>query len=84
MPTTLHTETELHKQLSEFYADPLGFVIFAYPWGLPGELLHFDGPDRWQVEILEQIGAEVRSRRFNGRDPVSPLRFARSSGHGII
>jgi hypothetical protein len=76
-------DTELARQMSEFYADPLGFVIFAYPWGLPGDLRHFDGPDQWQVDFLGAVGEQVRLRQFNGRDPVQPIRFARSSGHGI-
>ena len=43
----------------------------------------FDGPDKWQQELLESVGAEVKKRHFDGVNPVIPLRFARSSGHGI-
>lgn len=33
--------------------------------------------------MLEYISAQVKKRRFNGVDPVAPIRVARSSGHGI-
>ncbi len=69
--------------MAEFYADPLAFVLFAYPWGEPGELKLFNGPDDWQRELLERVGKFVKKRRFDGANPVKPLRFARSSGHGI-
>ena len=40
-------------------ADPLRFVLAAFPWG-EGELAGHDGPDRWQRDIL----AAVRDRRL--------------------
>ena len=46
-------------------------------------LEHFAGPDEWQRQELKEIGRQVRLRAFNGRDPVSPIRRAISSGHGI-
>lgn len=76
-------QIDLANQISEFYADPLGFVRFAYPWGEPGPLEDYDGPDAWQAEVLAQIGEEIRKRRFDGHTPVSPLRMATASGHGI-
>lgn len=78
----LQLEENLAGAISDFYADPLGFVKFAYPWG-QGELENFEGPDEWQVALLNYVGAQVRERKFNGRDPVRPIRLARSSGHGI-
>ena len=76
-------DAELADQMAEFYADPLGFVLFAYPWGEKNTPLeHFEGPDADQVEFLRQLGEEVRKRGFNGKDPVMPVRMARSSGHG--
>lgn len=66
-----------------FYADPLGFVLAAYPWGEEGPLKDHDGPDQWQRQTLQRIGDEVRRRRFNGVQPVEPIRVAVSSGHGI-
>lgn len=63
--------------------DPLRFVQEAYPWREPGSLVNHDGPDLWQTAFLEQLGASVRARAFNGLDPVLPIREAVSSGHGI-
>lgn len=83
MATATSTQLQLAKQISQFYGDPLGFVKFAYPWGEPGPLEDYDGPDVWQTETLLSIGAEVRKRRFDGHTPVSPIRMATASGHGI-
>lgn len=72
----------LSSRLADYYDDPLGYVLEMFPWG-KGELLHAKGPDQWQTEALKQIGAEVKSRAFDGHTPVSPIRFCRSSGHDI-
>lgn len=63
--------------------DPYGFVRYAYPWGLPGPLKDYDGPDVWQREFLVQIGEQVTARGFDGLHAVEPIRNAVSSGHGI-
>lgn len=76
-------DLELADEISKYYTDPLGFVIFAYPWGEPGPLEGFAGPDKWQADFLRDLGSEVKRRAFNGRDPVEPIRMAISSGHGI-
>lgn len=73
----------LIKEYSRFYADPLGFVRAAYPWGKQGSLLNHTGPDKWQEEFLVQVGEQVKKRRFNGFTPVSAIREATSSGHGV-
>jgi hypothetical protein len=67
---------------NRFYDDPLGFVIWAFPWGEPGELEHETGPDDNQVAFLEDLGAEVRKRHFDGSTPVMPIQMAMNSGHG--
>lgn len=74
---------DLAEELAKYYADPLGFVRFAYPWGEAGALRDAEGPDKWQVELLAEIGEQVRQRRFTGRLPVAPIRVAVASGHGI-
>ena len=71
----------LADQISEFYADPLGFVKFAYPWGEPGLLEQEPGPDDNQAAFLSDLGELVRSRRFDGVNSVMPIRMAQSSGH---
>ena len=76
-------ELELHDQIAEFYADPLGFVKFAYPWGEPGPLERYSGPDEWQRDFLLELGEFVRARKFDGKTPVLPIRMTTASGHGI-
>lgn len=81
---------ELIEALASFSADPLGFVMFAYPWG-EGELKGYAGPDTWQVELLEELGSGVttiqeviaRALAEDSAEDVDPVRLATSSGHGI-
>src|SRR5687767_7927054 len=74
----------LAEAVAEYYADPLGFVLFAWPWGEKGTWLQdHDGPDVWQEEFLRTLGKEVRARGFDGLHTVMPVRMAASSGHGI-
>lgn len=72
----------LADDCSRFYADPLGFVLWAFDWGV-GELAGQDGPDAWQTQELTDIGASVRENRFDGVTPVEPIREATASGHGV-
>lgn len=72
----------LADQCASFYANPLGWVLWAFDWGY-GELAGFDGPDEWQRDVLSDIGTAVTGRRFNGVNPVDPIREATASGHGI-
>lgn len=83
---TIYTaeDEQLAEWVASTYADPLAFVLGAFPWGEPGgPLERYAGPDTWQREFLEGIGAEVAHNGFNGIDPVPPVRRAVSSGHGI-
>ena len=73
---------ELADAIAETYADPLGFVNLVWDWGV-GELEGHPGPNSFQRGVLKDIGAEVRSRKFNGRDAVLPIQIAVASGHGI-
>lgn len=64
-------------KLVEFQHDPLGFTLYFYPWRQPGTFLeNEDGPDTWQREQLEYIGAQLRS------DPHTPIKMGTSSGNG--
>ena len=78
----ISVDLQLADELANFYADPLGFVKFAYPWGEPGPLENESGPDDNQIEFLTSLGEEVRNRKFDGETPVMPIRMAESSGHG--
>lgn len=75
-------DEELAEAIGQFYADPYGFVMFAYKWG-EAELEGFDGPDSWQTGFLKEWGQEIATRGFDGVNPVEPMRFSTASGHGI-
>lgn len=75
-------DAEIAADCALYYDDPLGWVLWAFPWG-EGELEGQDGPDVWQRELLEQWGEEIRARAFDGVVPVPPIQFGIASGHGI-
>ena len=77
-------EGELIEEIRGFYAYPLGFVKFAYPWGDRGVLENYSGPDAWQRDLLIEIGEQVQERNFDGEHSVAPIRQAIASGHGIV
>jgi hypothetical protein len=71
---------QLVTDIAGFTHDPLGYVLYAFPWGEAGtDLAQHPGPRRWQANELQRIGEHLRdpARRF------SPLRIAVASGHGI-
>jgi hypothetical protein len=71
-------DEELRREISGYSRDPLGFVYFAFPWS-SGELADFEGPDKWQREVLRGIGAKLTA----GGDAGAIVREATASGHGI-
>ena len=79
---TTDVDMAIADQISQFYADPLGFVMFAFEWN-HGDLVGFHGPDDWQREFLNDVGTAVKDRKFDGVIPVDPIRMATASGHGI-
>ena len=83
MSTPTNPALELADEIAKYYADPLGFVIFAYPWGEPGPLKDYAGPDEWQTTVLTEIGKAVIERGFDGFHTVAAVRVAIASGHGI-
>jgi len=70
-------EQDLRDRLAEFRWDPLGAVLYGFPWG-EGELANYKGPRIWQCEELDRLGAHLR-------DPATRhTTYKRyiSSGHG--
>ena len=74
--TDAEFENSLIADMERFYDDPLGFVYYAFNWG-HGELSESDGPDAWQRDFLNDIGAKLKA------DPDANVREATASGHGI-
>lgn len=96
MAAISQVDLDLADEVSRFYADPLGFVMFAYEWDrdptlqvvelqAPWSLVYDSkyGPDVWACEALERIGAEVHKHGFDGVHAVDAIREAIVSGHGI-
>jgi hypothetical protein len=81
MPLSDKVQLTLAEEVSKYYADPLGFVKFAFRWG-EGDLAGFEGVDDWQRDVLNDIREGILARRFNGVDAVDPIQIAVSSGHG--
>jgi hypothetical protein len=85
--TTIPTKSEddaeatIAKLIASTHSDPLLHVRISYPWG--SGALEGRQPDDWQVEFLEEVGRQVRDRKFDGVDAVAPIRFSTASGHGI-
>ena len=78
--------TDLKQNLIDHVAsyalDPLGFVLFAFPWGEPGtELANATGPRDWQRELLAELGRRLREGHQLGN--LLPILMARASGHGV-
>lgn len=68
------------EDLASFEFDPLGYVLWAFPWGEPEtELAHETGPDDWQRELLTRIGDALRA----GGDAGAIVREAVRAGHGV-
>ena len=68
-------ELALIEDIASFTHDPYGFVMYAFPWG-EGELEKFSGPDDWQRDILEAIGAGLLNIN-------EAIQIAVASGHDI-
>lgn len=94
--SALTLDQQLADQIAQFYSDPLGFVMFAYDWDsdksiqvcelqTPWDMRYESkfGPDVWACQFLDDLGAKIKARGFNGRDPVEPIREGIASGHGI-
>lgn len=94
----LTDDQQLLRDIGTFYADPLGYVMYAWPWGasppfrvvtLPQPWADkYDcefGPDGWFCEYLEKLSEQIRSRGFDPDTPVTvlPVQMAVRSGHGI-
>lgn len=78
MASSAGFERRLRDDMRQFYADPLAFVQYVFPWGVRGTALEDEpGPDTWQVKFLENVRQSIEG------SPYDPHYFATRSGHGI-
>lgn len=67
---------EIMDELGSMSRDPYRHVLFSYPWGEPGELADYSGPDTWQTEILQGVRDGLISLG-------QAIQMAVASGHGV-
>lgn len=81
MSEQLSVEQQVVDDIAErFGHDPLGYVLYAFPWGEKGTPLEeYAGPRAWQESVLLTIGQSLNA----GIDQETAIRAAISSGHGI-
>ena len=76
MTDRLALEESLIDMAASCAQDPLRFAEMFFPWGEPGELELFDGPDEWQRMIL----SDIRDGLITMSEAIQ---IAVASGHGI-
>jgi hypothetical protein len=97
-PQQQKTDIEIAKEVATFFDDPMGFVMFAFPWDTDQSIQiveleepwasRYDskyGPDRWACEFLDEWGEAIKKNGFDPHNPVAVPAYqaAVSSGHGI-
>lgn len=76
MTEQLDSLGELIDGLAAVSGDPVAFVFWAFPWGVPGSPLeHRKGPEQWQLDVLISIR--------DGLPVDVAIREATVSGNGV-
>lgn len=79
-------EQKLFARILRFKYDPLGFVMYCFPWGKENTALsEYKQPRIWQIEELNRIGENIRNnvdRMNRGLDP-KVIYLSIVSGRGI-
>lgn len=83
---SVETHRRLAENIARFRYDPLGFVLFNFPWGVPGTpLANKTGPEPWQRDLLVALGKHMETNaqlKDLGID-MQVWRSAVASGHGV-
>ncbi len=74
------SEQELVEAIASFQHDPLGYVLFNFPWGEKGTALEGKSLRKWQRRQLDKVGKKLRA---GAADVGEVIRLAVGSGHGI-
>lgn len=69
-------QDEIIDGLARFSSDPLGFALWAFPWGEPGTVLEHRTLEAWQVALLADVRDKVKT-------PDQAIREATTSGNGV-
>jgi hypothetical protein len=79
--TVIEAPPSLTQTIGRLRFDPLGYVMYALPWGQPGTALADEsGPEPWQRAVLQTLGDALHRR---DRTSDEAVRRAVASGHGI-
>ena len=79
--TVIEAPPRLSQTIGRLRFDPLGYVMYAFPWGRPGTALADEsGPEPWQREVLQKLGDGLHRRDKTSDEAV---RQAVASGHGV-
>ena len=87
MQNTIYSAEDEQELMARLWSpaikdNPLAFVMFTYPWGVKGTPLeHFQGPRKWQREVLLDIAEHIKLNQ--GNIDFDVLQEAISSGRGI-
>jgi hypothetical protein len=80
-------EQDLVIDIFSYKDDPLGFVLYAFPWGKRGTPLEAfpDGPDKWHVEMFLDLTKHIQANdnRLRHGEDREAFQSAIASGHGI-
>lgn len=71
-PFTPEQEKELISDVGAFTHDPLGYVMYAFPWG-EGELAKHKGPREWQRDYLSDLGARLKAGTITMAEAIAEI-----------
>ena len=89
-------DIEIATQCGLLSKDPLGWIMFAFNWGIDPDLSVVKlqepwrtrynceyGPDVWFCQLMDDWGRHMHEQAFDGSHAVQPFLSATASGHGI-
>ena len=78
--TVIEAPPRLTQTIGRLRFGPLGYVMYAFPWGQAGTALaDQSGPEPWQRTVLQKLGEGLYLRDKTSEEAV---RQAVASGHG--
>ena len=81
------TERQLIDDVISYIDDPLGFVLYAFPWGEKNTPLEKYplGPDQWHIDMFTSMAERISDNReaLAHNQDLDPVLDATTSGHGI-
>jgi hypothetical protein len=72
---------DLHSP--EIRDNPYNFVMYAYPWGVPGTPLeHYPGPRTWQKQDLREIAEHIQKQKNAIDLKIHPSMWQKATASG--